>query len=316
MSNNRIFSIVIPIYQNADNLNETIPALLDLQKKLIGYKLELIFVDDGSTDGSYGILRKYFEIHRDKIIIIKLTKNFGQISAIQVGLRVAKGDCIGIISADMQDPHELFIDMIKRWETGVKLVIGERAGREEEARKSILSRFCWGMVNRFAVNNYPLGGYDFCLIDRQIVNEVNNINEKNTHIFILIFSLGYKYEIIPYIRKERTAGKSRWTFPKKIKLFIDIFISFSYTPIRAIACLGLILAILSFIYGFFMIVNTIIFGNKYPGWTTIVVLITFFGGIILITLGIIGEYLWRILDEVRKRPNYVIEEIVENKQGI
>lgn len=307
----KLFTIVVPVYQNSTNLDDTIPKLLNLQESLPDYDLELIFVDDGSTDNSYNILSKYFNLHRDKIKVIKLTKNFGQNYAIYCGLSNAGGDCVGVISADLQDPHELFIEMIARWEKGTKLVIGEREKREEDA---IISNLYWRMIRKYAVKNYPPGGFDFCLIDRQIVSDVNRISEKNSHIFALIFSLGYPYEIIHYTRKKRRHGRSQWTLSKKIKLFIDMFVAFSYLPIRAISVMGLVISLLSFGYALYIVFITLVLGNPYTGWSTIVVLVSAFSGLILLTLGIIGEYLWRILDEIRKRPSYVIDKILETNR--
>lgn len=311
MDNKKTFSIVVPVYQNETNLDDTVPKLLSLQESLPHYNLELVFVDDGSTDSSYNILSKYFDLYQDKIKVVKLTKNFGQNYAIYCGLSNASGDCVGIISADLQDPHELFIEMIARWEKGTKLVIAEREKREEDAGQTFISNLYWQMIRKYAIKNYPVGGFDFCLVDRQIIADVNRINEKNSHILALVFSLGYPYEIIHYTRKKRSHGKSQWTLSKKIKLFIDMFVAFSYVPIRTISFLGLIISFLSLIYALFMALNWIVFGNPYTGWTTIVVLLSSIGGLILLTLGIIGEYLWRILDEVRKRPSYVIDKILE-----
>lgn len=316
MDNKKKFAIVVPVYQNEANLDDTIPRLLSLQAKLPNYNLELIFVDDGSTDNSYKLLIKYYEANKESIKIVKLTKNFGQIAAIQAGLKVVNCDCVGIISADLQDPPELFLEMIKKWEHGTSLVIAEREKRDENIIQTFTSNLYWKMVRKYAVQDYPLGGFDFCLLDKKIILDVNKINEKNTHILVLIFSLGYPYEIIYYVRKKRINGKSQWTFSKKIKLFIDTFIAFSYLPIRGISYLGLGISILSLFYGFSMGINKLIYGNIYEGWTTIVVLLSSFGGLILLTLGIIGEYLWRILDEVRKRPNYVIEKILESEWSV
>jgi dolichol-phosphate mannosyltransferase len=315
MDNKKVFSIIVPVYQNEANLKNTIPALLNIQEKLPDYNMELIFVDDGSTDDSYNILVKNHRLHEEKIKVIKFTKNFGQIAAIQAGLKIATGDCAGIISADLQDPPELFVEMIKKWESGVKFVIAEREKREENFRQTLISSLYWRMIRRYAIKNYPIGGFDFCLIDRQIVSDVNRINEKNTHTFALIFSLGYPYEVMYYTRKKRTRGKSQWTLPKKMKLFIDMFVGFSYFPIRAISFTGLMIAVLGFAIALIVAIDRIIFGNPYTGWTTIVVLISFLGGLNLLTLGIIGEYLWRILDEVRERPYYVIEKILGNQNN-
>jgi len=314
MNDNKIFSIVVPVYQNADNLNETVFALLRLQDRLTDYDLELIFVDDGSTDGSYDILLKYYELHSDKINLIKLTKNFGQNSAIYAGIFQARGDAIGIISADLQDPCDLFIEMLEKWRSGKKLIIGERKERNEIVGKSILPKLYWKLINRYAVKDFPVGGFDFCVIDKKIAQDLKYINEKNSHIFVLIFSLGYPYEIIPYEKKPRMFGKSQWTTSKKIKLFVDTFVSFSYMPIKTISYFGLFISTLSFLFAFFIIINRIIKGTIYPGWTSIAVLISLLGGLILLTLGIIGEYLWRLLEETRKRPSFVIDSILSSKK--
>lgn len=314
MTNKRKFSIIVPVYQNESNLHSTVPTLLSIQEKIPAYNLELIFVDDGSTDSSYNLLLKYHNLYKEKIKVVKLTKNFGQIPAIQAGLKMADGDCAGIISADLQDPPELFVEMIQKWENGTKLVIAERTCRKEMIRSSLLSKYYWRMVSKYAVKNCPEGGFDFCLIDKQIISDVNNMSEKNTHVFILFFSLGYKYEVIPFTRKERTAGESQWKLSQKIKLFMDTFISFSYMPVQLITFFGFIISVISFLFAFAIAASGIILEAKYKEWTAIAVLVSFFGGLILLTLGIIAEYLWRILDEIRKRPNYVIDKIHDHKQ--
>jgi len=306
----KIFSIIVPVYQNELNLDDTLRKLIGLQASLPAYDLELVFVDDGSTDRSYDILQKAHEGQKDKIVIVKLARNFGQNAAIYAGLRFARGDCAGIISADLQDPYELLIEMIKRWERGSKLVIAERAQREDKRLAAIWSRFYWHMVRRYAGKDFPVGGFDFCLIDRQVIAELNRINEKNSNIFVLMFSLGFQHEILLATRKKRLAGKSEWTLSKKIKLFIDTFIAFSYLPIRTITVLGLVISILSFFLAIGLIINRLIKGTAYPGWTSTVLIIVFFGGLVLMSLGIIGEYLGRILEENRKRPNYVVEKVL------
>lgn len=288
--------------------------MLGLQEKLQDYQLELIFVDDGSTDNSYKLLVKHYELNRNKIKIVKFTRNFGQNAAIQAGLKMTDCDCAGIISADLQDPPELFIEMIRKWENGIPLVIAERQNIKRGAKRSLLSKLYWKMVGKYAVKNFPEGGFDFCLIDKNIISDINKIHEKNTHIFVLIFTLGYKYEIIPYTRRERTLGKSQWTFSKKVKLFVDTFISFSYLPVRIITFTGFSIFFLSFLFTLLIVFLKLFYRYEYQGWTSTVVLITFFGGLTLLSLGIIGEYLWRILDEIRKRPIYVIEKVHENKK--
>lgn len=309
----KTFSIVVPVYQNEYNLNDTLTKLLSLKDKLPDYRLELVLVDDGSTDGSFSILHDYSLRYPKDIRIIKLTKNFGQIPAIQAGLHHATGDCAGIISADLQDPYELFIDMIRHWENGYSLVIGERAEREDGFVQNIVSGVYWKLIHKFVLKDFPKGGFDFCLIDRVIIEEINRINEKNTMIFVLIFSLGYTYKILPFKRRKRTAGKSQWTLSKKVKLFLDTFINFSYLPLRLISVSGLIIAMMSLVMIAYFVLIKIFFDNPVTGWTSLVVLISLFGGMTLFTLGIIGEYIWRILEETRKRPLFVIEKIITHK---
>lgn len=311
MNSERIkFSIVVPIYFNELNIPHTIPRLQRLEQIIPNCDFEYVFVDDGSKDKSLQLLIEAREKDQ-RIKVIKLSKNFGSMSAIQAGLKFATGDCVGIIAADLQDPPELFEKMIEYWKSGKKVVLGTRSDREESISQKIFSNTYYYLLRKFALKGYPEGGFDFLLVDRQVVNEILEIREKNTNIMSLIYWLGHEREYIPYVRQERKLGKSRWTLSKKIKLFIDSFVSFSYTPIRFMSLIGVLTAVLSFIYGVFVVVSTLFGIIELQGWTTIISLITFLLGIIMIMLGIIGEYLWRILDESRDRPSYVVDETFE-----
>ena len=303
------FSIVIPVYFNELNLPETIPQLLALEGRLPGYCLELVFVDDGSGDRSLQILQEYHQQFPDKIKVVKLTRNFGAGAAVQAGLTVATGDCVGVIAADLQDPPELFVEMISHWEKGNKAVLAVRSDREEPFLQKLFSNTYYACMRRFAIPDYPTGGFDFVLVDRQIVNEVNRIQEKNTNIMSLIFWLGYEHIQIPYVRRSRAKGSSRWTFSKKVKLFIDSFVAFSYVPIRALSVTGLMISFGAFIYGVVVFYGWFAYDEEVKGWASLMVLLAFTAGIQMAMLGVLGEYLWRTLDESRKRPNYVIDTV-------
>ncbi len=303
-------SIVVPIYYNELNIPHTIPRLQDLQNIMPECDFEFVFVDDGSKDNSFSLLTEARE-QDPRIKVIKLSRNFGSMSAIQAGLRYATGDCVGIIAADLQDPPEMFKEMVEHWKSGTKVVLGTRADREESFSQKMFSNTYYYLLEKFALKGYPKGGFDFLLIDKQVVQEVVEIQEKNTNIMSLIYWLGHDQVQIPYVRQERKLGKSRWTLSKKIKLFVDSFVSFSYTPIRFMSFIGFFTALLSFLYGVFVISGTVFGFIELQGWTTIIALITFLLGIIMIMLGIIGEYLWRILDESRERPSYVIDQTFE-----
>jgi dolichol-phosphate mannosyltransferase len=309
----KLFSIVVPIYQNELNIQYTIPTLINISNEIFikyNIKTELIFVDDGSSDNSYKELLKYYEQNKDIIKVIKLSRNFGQQYATQAGIKESSGDCVGIISADLQDPPELFLDMLQHWIDGEKFIIAEREDREEGTIHKFISGLYWKMIKKFGMEEFPKGGYDFCLIDKQLIKLVNNAKEKNTSMFPLLFWFGLKPKVLKYTRKTREYGNSTWTFIKKVKITIDTIIGFTYLPTRFLSFSAITTSILAFLYSIFVLATWLFGTGKAPdGWTTITILILIIGGIILFGLGIIGEYLLRILDEVRNRPNYVIDEI-------
>ncbi|KGY11319.1 hypothetical protein NM22_15770 [Vibrio tubiashii] len=308
----KTFSIVIPVYQNELNLRKTIPTLLNLgQEVLKRYSIntKLIFVDDGSTDRSYEILCDFQSKHKDKMDIVKMSRNFGQTPAIQAGLFHSSTDCTGIISADLQDPPELFFNMLENWIKGEKYVIAERESRLESNTHRFVSGLYWKMIAKYSMKGFPEGGYDFCLLDRQLVKLVSETQEKNTSIFPLLYWFGFHPKVIKYQRRLRDDGKSTWTFVKKIRFTLDTIIGFTYIPTRIITYSAIGTSICAFFYSVFVL-SVWLFGNGNTpdGWTTLALLILIIGGVVLFGLGVVCEYLLRILDETRKRPNYVIEE--------
>jgi len=303
------FSIVIPVYYNEMNLPDTIAELISLGNRIPNYELELVFVDDGSGDRSLEILREYQLEYPNTITIVKLSRNFGSMAAIQAGFTAARGNCVGMISADLQDPPELFIEMLQYWERGHKAVFAVRQDREEPFLTKFFSNTYYSLVRRIAFPDYPNGGFDFFVVDRQIIEELNRIQEKNSNIMSLIYWLGFKPIMIPYLRRSRKRGESRWTMSKKIKLFVDTFVAFSYYPIRALSLIGLMVAVGSFLYGTFILIYWLFFGVPVQGYVPIMLVITFTSGMQMTMLGVLGEYLWRTLDEIRRRPSFVIDQI-------
>lgn len=311
----RTFSIVVPVFQNEANLPDTIPKLLSLSTHLPGYALELVFVDDGSQDRSLQILTRYATDHPGTVTVVKLARNFGQTPAVQAGLRYATGDCVGIISADLQEPWELFLDMVKEWERGAKFVMGERHERKEPGRHQLLSGIYWNLIRRFAFADFPSMGYDFCLLDRQVVEDINRINEKNSSIFVLIYWLGYRPVRLPITRKLREKGVSQWRLWSKISFTVDTLIGFTYLPARAITVMGITTAALCMLYLVVALGVWFWLQAAPPGWMTVVGLLALLGAMILFSLGIVSEYLLRILDEARKRPPYVVEHVIGATDG-
>ncbi len=305
-------SIVVPVYFNEDNLPETCPALLALQDKLPDMSLELVFVEDGSGDKSYEILSEYQKQYPHSIKVVKLSRNFGSMAAVQAGMTVATGDCVGMMAADLQDPPELLLEMIEHWRRGAKTVLAVRQDREDSFWYKVFTGCFYTIIRRWAFRDYPSGGFDVCLIDRQLVDQLNAIHEKNTNIMSLIFWLGYRPVLIPYVRRRRTKGRSMWTFGKRVKLFADSLVAFTYVPIRLLTGVGILTSFCALGYIVFVLLARVLYGMPVQGFTTIVILIALTAGIQMMMLGVLGEYLWRTLDETRRRPLYVIDRVLDS----
>ncbi len=300
-------SIVIPVFHNELNL----PLLYEkIYESILNTNLcetELIFVDDGSEDNSYNELIKLHN-KNNKIKIIKLSRNFGSHIAIQAGLNYVTGDCATVISADLQDPPEIILKMYEKWKAGNKVVLAIRQDREEPFLQKTISNLYYKLMKKYALKNMPNGGFDCFLIDRAVIEIIKNMREKNSTLMGQILWCGFKTDSIHYIRKKRELGESMWTLSKKIKFFIDSFMAFSYFPIRFISTFGFTVAFLGFLLALFEILFKFIYHNPIQGWTSMVVIILILAGVQLITLGIIGEYLWRNFDETKKRPLFIIED--------
>lgn len=303
-------SIIIPCYYNEQNIPVTIPALLENELNFSqGTEFEYVMVDDGSKDNTLMELLKFKDAYSEKFKIIKLAGNVGPHNAVLAGMKYATGDCNVILAADLQNPVELIPKMFDYWSKGIKFVIANRQDREESGIQKLLANTYHFLIKKFALHNIPDGGFDFVLFDKQLKDKVVAMDEKNTNTLYLMSWLNYDFVSIPFVRKKREIGKSRWTFRKKIKLFIDSFVAFSFFPIRMISVIGLLLGLTAFCYGGFIIFSKF-FGNiPVTGWTTMMVVILFVSAFQMIALGVIGEYVWRALDASRKRPNYVIDKI-------
>ena len=303
-------SIVIPCYFNELNLLKTYKVLKeDVLDKRPDLQFEVICVDDGSKDNTLGVL-KDLQALDSRIKIIKLSKNFGEFRAILAGLTHARGECMAVMSADLQDPPYLITEMIQAWESGEKVVIAARTDRKENWLKKLLAHTYYWFLRKLVIEDYPKYGFDFFLIDKQVAKILVDMKEKNSTIYVQLIWTGFKPKVIDYIREDREDGKSMWTYWKRINLFIDTFIVFSYKPIRLISGLGILMSIFGFISAIYFIFEKVFLHNDVAGWTSLVVAVLVLAGVQLIMLGIIGEYIWRNLDETRKRPVFIVDEII------
>lgn len=310
-----LVSVVIPVFFNEENIPVTWKALESTLERLPpGYDWEVVFVEDGSGDRSYDKLVEVFNANPKRVTLIKLSRNFGQVSAVLAGLRHARGSCCAVMSADLQDPPELILEMVTRWAKGRgRIVLATRTAREDGALARWTSRAFYRLMRRYAIPNMPEGGFDFFLLDRTVVDIMNAVDEKNTFLQGQILWTGFKPEVIEYTRRRREIGRSRWTLSRRIKYFVDGFVTYTVAPVRLITAVGLVVSLLSFAYATLIFFLKLFWRIPLQGWAPTMISILMLSGVQLVMLGIIGEYLWRNYYETRKLPNFVIESVLEHR---
>ena len=304
-------SIVIPVYYNSGSLDQLFIELDNLVlKHQEKYNLltNIVFVDDGSKDDSLLKLLKYKSQNENRVCVVKHSKNFGAFNAIATGFKYANGDVVITLAADLQDPPEQVELMVNKWVQGCNFVVSSRATREDPFISKILASLYYKALNFFVLGDFPSGGYDLMLLDAQYMPLINNL--KGSHnCMVYAYSLGIRPEILYYHRRKREHGFSGWTLVKKINLFIDTITGFSVKPLRLVSLIGILVSSIFFLYGLFTIILTLLNHIEVPGYATLVTLISFSTAMILMTLSIVGEYIWRIFDIANNKPVAVVEEV-------
>lgn len=300
-------SFVVAVYHNEGAITRTHDKIRDVfAHDLSAYEYEIVFVDDGSKDGSLEELMLLRDQDRN-VKIITFTRNFGQMAAMLAGFKEATGDAVINISADLQDPVELIPQMVEKWQNGAETVICYRTDRSDTLAAKVFSRLAYGVL-RISLPQIPPGGFDFVLMDRKVMDEFNAIDVRHRFFQGDLLWTGYRTSFIPYVRLERTIGKSQYNFAKKLKNFLDGVLDASYLPIRFISLAGIITSLLGVLYSISIAFSWFRGEAPFTGWAPIMITILLVGGLIMVMLGVIGEYVWRINEEVRKRPNYVIRD--------
>jgi glycosyltransferase involved in cell wall biosynthesis len=303
----KAISVILPVYNEQENIEKLYKRLCSLSENNTDKNFEFIFVDDASMDDTFGIIRELTKAD-NRIKIIRFSKNFGTHAACLAGLVHSTGDAATFLYADLQEPPELFQELIEKWDDGIDVVIGVREW--ENSSKRFFPNIYYSLVRRFALSNMPAGGADVFLIDRKVIDAVVRFREKNTSIFGLILWSGFSQALVTYKKRQRECGVSKWTLGKKIKLFVDTFVAFSYFPIRMISIIGILFAVLGFIYAVFIVFNRLFFAAPLEGWASLMVVLLAVSGVQLMMLGILGEYLWRNFDESRNRPPFIIKSMI------
>lgn len=307
-------SIIIPFFNEEENIYHLTSELNKYINKLNNLSIEVIFIDDGSTDKSLEIL-KGERINSYKTKVIKLSRNFGSHAAIRAGILNSTGNYITIFYADLQDPLELMKELYNKCLEGYDIVWAERKDTNVSFFEKIFSLFYAKLMRKFVSENYPLKGFDIVIFNEKVRKELNNNIESNSSFVLQILTMGFKQTSLLYNKQKRKYGKSKWTLGKKIKIFIDSFIAYSFTPIRFVSILGIIFFIIGTIWTLYILFRELFIGDLTPGWPALISILLIGFGITNISLGIIAEYLWRTLDVARNRPVFIIDEIIEINNG-
>lgn len=308
-------SIVIPVYFNHDNL---LPLYNDLREKVLcklDCDYEILMVDDGSKDKSYDVICELARLDTH-IIPLKLSRNFGEHAAILAGLSRCSGDCAVRKAADLQEPSELILSMLEKYRDGNKVVLATRADREEPLTQKAVSSLYAYIMKEVALPTMPKGGFDSFLIDRQIIDLLVAMKEKNTSLMGQVLWSSFQTATVPYIRKKRTIGHSRWTLHKKIKLATDSLIGFSSFPITMVTVAGAGVFLFALILFFITIYRKMTGIITAEGYTSLLIVLLMGMGIIMLSIGIIGSYIWRIYDATRNRPPFIIDEPMTPKTSM
>ena len=302
-------SVVVPMYYEEEVAKECYTRLKNVLEKIENYNYEIIFINDGSKDKTLEILKEIAKENKN-VKIISFSRNFGHQCAVTAGLRYVTGDAIVIIDADLQDPPELIPEMIKLWEEGNEVIYGKRKSREGESRfKLLTASMFYKTLNALSDVEIPKDTGDFRLVDRKVVEVINSLPEHNKFLRGLFSWVGFKQKAYEYERKERYAGKTKYPLKKMLKLAQDGIFSFSIKPLKIVGAMGILSVIISIILFVYAVLSYAFdWNNLVPGWTSLMVTMTFIGGMILISLWMIGEYIGRIYDETKRRPEYIIEK--------
>lgn len=300
-------SIVVPVYYNSD----TLELLYEDMKAKILDKLgeyEIVFVDDGSGDNSWEIMNSLRKKDRN-IRCVKLSRNYGEHAALLAGLSACTGDCAVTKQADLQEDSSIILEMYESWKRGNKVVLAIREERRENRLKVFFANLYYALVRKMVNKDMPAGGCDCYLVDRKVIEVLERLDEKNSSLTLQVMWVGFQTDRIYFVRQDREVGKSRWTLSKKVKLVADSIFSFSYLPLRIMMGIGVVFNLAAAILLLSVLIEKFTVGTPIQGWASIMCILLFGFGLLMLMLGIIGEYIWRVLDAARNRPIYIVDEV-------
>jgi polyisoprenyl-phosphate glycosyltransferase len=304
-----LISLVVPMFNEAGNVVSMCEALRQMADATTGYEWEFVFVDDGSVDGTFQLLCD--EHTRDRRIkIVQLSRNYGGAVADSAGLQFTAGDAAIVIAGDLQDHPREIPRLLEAWRQGFDVVWAVRATRDDPPMDRFFSSLFAKLIRLVALPNFPkTGSGGFCLLGRVVIDALNAYPERNRGVSALVLYSGFRQTQITYHRQRREVGTSKWSFRRKVRAAIDIIVSFSVLPLRVGSLAGFVCAILAFVLIGIQVVNRLLYATEVPGLTQLSVLVLFLGGLQLLMLGVLGEYLWRTLDDTRRRPLFLVQQL-------
>lgn len=308
-------SVVIPMYYEEEVVDECYHRMKCVLDSLNNYEHEIIFVNDGSKDKTLELL-EYIAEKDKKVKVISFSRNFGHQAAVTAGLQYVTGDCVLIIDSDMQDPPELLVDMVKLWENGNEVIYAKRKSRKGESRfKLMTAKMFYRILNGLSDVEIPKDVGDFRLVDRKVVDVINVMPEHDKFLRGLFSWVGFKQVPIEYERQERYAGKTKYPFSKMVKLASDGILSFSTKPLKLIGGIGIASIFISIFILIYALISYIFkLNNLTAGWTSIMVAITFFAGVQLLSIWMMSNYIARIYNETKRRPEFIIDKTINMKE--
>ncbi|MEQ8185355.1 MAG: glycosyltransferase family 2 protein [Marinobacter salarius] len=314
ISSKQVLSIVVPVFNERAMLPVFLERVLPILDSLT-VATQLVFVDDGSEDGSANYISSFLA-RRSGIRLVKLTRNFGKEAALTAGLEHATGDAVVVIDADLQDPPELIPTMVEAWQSGSDVVLMQRRSRHGESLpKRLSAHLFYRLLNRTSRTNIPVDTGDFRLMSRRAVDALMSLGERNRYMKGLFAWIGMPTTVLPYDRAPRAAGVSKWDYPGLIGLALEGLTSFSTSPLRWATGVGLLAASMGALFGLWIVVKATLLGDVTNGYPSLVAIITFLGGIQLLSIGIVGEYVGKTYVETKQRPIYLTEDVMESVQA-
>ncbi len=302
-------TIIIPFLNEEDNIERLGKELINYVSSKPNLSFEIILVNDGSTDNSINTIQASKFPAQTKLI--SFSQNYGSHAALRAGIMHAKGDYVTFLYADLQDPIENVSVMYAKEMEGNDIIWAHRAGTQNSFFEKQFSKFYSRLMQKYVNKRYPVKGFDVVMFNRKVTDAINKNIEGNSSVFLQILNLGFRQEFVEYQKVARKAGKSKWTLSKKIKLLIDSFVAFSFAPIRLVSFIGILFFLGGLLWTAYIVFRKLVFDDLASGWPALLSILMIGFGITNISLGIIAEYLWRTLDASRKRPVFIIDEIID-----